>query len=111
MPDYLTKLNEIKKSIEKSFTILGIDYSESSFLDYANLIYNFGKETKKSFISEEKYPVPTGTGLKGLNDKIDYLDLVKVSIFNALHARKIYHLISILLILINLQKNLVNWNY
>lgn len=89
MSDYLTKLNEIKKSIENSFTSLGIDYSESSFLDYANLIYNFGKETKKSFISEEKYPVPTGTGLKGLNDKIDYLDLVKVSIFNALHARKI----------------------
>mgnify|MGYP004645647373 CR=1 FL=1 len=89
MPDYLTKLNEIKKSIEDSFTTLGIDYSDSSFLNYANLIYNFGKETKKTFISEEKHPIPTGLGIKGLNDKIDYLDLVKTSIFNALHTRKI----------------------
>lgn len=87
--NYINRVNAIKNSIEEVLTSKGYDISDKSFLGLANVIYNIGNDEELSFIDQKFDTIPTESGEKGLEVKIDKLSFVKLSLFNVLRAKGI----------------------
>lgn len=85
--NYIDRITAIKNSIEDVLTSKGYDISDKTFLGLANVIYNIGNDEELSFINQKFDTIPTETGEKGLEIKIDKLSFVKLSLFNVLRAK------------------------
>ena len=83
----IDRIKVIKDSIEEVLISKGIDISDKTFLGLANSIYNINNEEELSFIDKKYDIIPGEVGEEGLNNKIDLLEYVKLSLFNVLRAK------------------------